>query len=302
MGTPEFAVPSMRAVAGGRHAILAVITRPDRPRRSASSAPAPSPVKAAAAELGLPILQPASVRDPGFLGALEALAPEVILVVAFGQILPPEILAIPPQWCINLHASLLPKYRGAAPIARAIMAGETVTGLTTMKMDRGLDTGDILLQEDCAIEAKETAGELTSRLAAAGAGLVLRTLETHSRGEIRPRPQDTSAATLAPPLTPADGRIDWRSTASEIARRILGCNPWPVGRATFKGGAVQILRAWPAEGPDPAVEPSEPGRVVDAIGDRVVVQCGEDTRLALLEVRFPGRRAMSALEAVNGRM
>src|SRR6266581_6169660 len=198
MGTPDFAVPSLRSLQRAGAEVLAVVTQPDRPRRRQSSPPEPSPVKAEAQRAGLPVITPESIAVPDFIERLSGIGPEAIVVVAYGRILPPEVLTIPRRWCINLHASLLPKYRGAAPIARAIMAGERITGVTTMKMDRGLDTGDILLQRECAIGLTETAGELTRRLAELGAEVLVETLDLLARGAIEPKRQNPSEATRAP--------------------------------------------------------------------------------------------------------
>jgi len=303
MGTPDFAVPSLRSLLSAGAEIAAVVTRPDRPRRRQSSPPEPSPVKAEAERRGLPVLQPVSARDPDLVDRLARLAPDTIVVVAFGQILPPEVLAIPPRWCINLHASILPKYRGAAPIARAILAGEKVTGCTTMKMDRGLDTGDILLRKEGAMGLNETAGGRWASNAKHWDGLLAETLVQHERGALEPRPQDRREASQAPPLTKRDGRIDWSAPAAEIANRVLACNPWPLAHACLNGRPVQILRA------EVSFEPLKegksrlaPGRVIRAEGERIVVRCQGDSRLALLELRFPGRRAMSARDALNGRL
>ncbi len=303
MGTPHFAVPAFRSILQAGHEIAAVVTRPDRPRRSRSSPPEPSPVKAEAARHGLPVLQPLTARDPDFRTRLESLAPESIVVVAFGQILPVEILRIPPRFCINLHASILPKYRGAAPTARAILAGEKVTGCSTIKMERGLDTGDILLARECAIGLQETAGELTGRLAELGAGLLVETLERHARGALEPRRQDAREATQAPALAKEDGRIDWSEGAPEIACRVRACNPWPLAFTYLRGQAVQILRAEIRfEAIRAPRSPVAPGQVIRAEGERIVVQCGGEGRLSLLQLRFAGRRTMSARDALNGRL
>ncbi len=303
MGTPDFAVPSLRALADEDYKILAVVTRPDRPRRHRMSQPSPSPVKFESARMGLAVLQPESLRDSDFQHRLAALAADVAVVVAYGQILPPEVLAIPARWCINVHASLLPHFRGAAPVARAIMAGESTTGVTTMKMARGLDTGEILLQRECPIGPEETAGELTSRLSHLGAAVLMETLSLHARGALVPRPQEAGVFRTAPPLARVDGRIDWHATANIIARKIRGCNPWPLGRTLLRGQVVQILRATPSPGPGgPEDRQAPPGRVLGIEAGRISVRCGEDTRLDLLEVRFPGRKAISAQDAVNGRL
>jgi methionyl-tRNA formyltransferase len=302
MGTPEFAVPSLKSLLDSGEEIAAVVTQPDRPRRSRSSPPAPSPVKIEAMGRGLPVLQPASVRDPEFVGALGVIAPQTIVVVAFGQILPEAVLALAPRWCINLHASTLPRYRGAAPIARAIMAGERVTGCTTMKMDRGLDSGDILLQRECAIGLGETTGELTVRLADLGAGLLVETLAQHARGALEPRRQDSREATQAPALSKEDGRIDWNLDAVEIANRIRGCNPWPLAFTHLRGESLHLLRAEVSFEPVDRRREAPPGRVLSADPDRILIQCRDGSRLALLELRFPGRRSVSAGDAVNGRL
>ena len=302
MGTSEFAVPSLRALHSAGHPILAVVTRPDRPRARRSDPPGPTPVKAAAAAEGFAILEPEAPRDPAFVEAVRGLAPEAVVVAAYGRILPPEILAIPPRWCINLHASLLPRHRGAAPVARALLAGDRVTGVTTMRMDRGLDTGDILLQEECAIGIGETCGELTARLAERGAGLVVKTLERLERGGLEPRRQDAREATLAPALSRDDGRIDWTAPADAIANRVRACNPWPIAFAGLGGRIVQILRAEASFGPVPGPRAAPPGRIFLAAGDCILVRCGGDVGLSILELRFPGRRAVSARDAVNGRL
>jgi methionyl-tRNA formyltransferase len=302
LGTPDFAVPGLRSLAKAGHEVAAVVTQPDRPRRRRSGPPEPSPVKKEAARLGLPVLQPDSVRGPEFAEALRALAPETGVVVAYGQILPPDVLDIPPRWWINLHASLLPKYRGAAPIARAILAGEKVTGVTTMRMDRGVDTGEILLQRECAIGLTETAGELTARLAGLGADLLVETLALHARRALEPRRQDAALATTAPPLRRVDGRIDWGAPAEEIALRVRACNPWPLCVAWLGDRTLQILRA--EANLEPVVYRDRrppPGRIA-VRGGRVLVRCKGDTHLALLEVRFPGGKAMSAGDALNGRL
>jgi methionyl-tRNA formyltransferase len=301
-GTPDFAVRSLRAVQRAGHEIQAVVTQPDRPRRRRSSAPEPSPLKAEAQRVGLPVLTPETLNDPDFIEKLSEIGPEVIVVAAYGRILPPEILRIPPRWCINLHASLLPKYRGAAPIARAIMAGEKITGVTTMKMDQGLDTGDILLQRECAIGLDETAGELARRLADLGADLLARTLDLHARAALEPRKQDHAEASLAPSLTRSDGRIDWSRNAQEIANQVRGCHPWPLAVTYLRDRPVTVHRAevsfesGGADTPRPA-----PGQVIVA-RDVIVVRCQGDSRLRILQVQFPGRKAMTAPEAVNGRL
>src|SRR5437867_9431597 len=301
-GTPDFAVPSLRSLLAAGHTIPAVVTKPDRPRRRQSSPIEASPVRAEAEEAGLQVLTPESIRDPDVAIRLVEAAPDAIVVVAYGQILPRAVLEIPPHWCINLHASLLPKYRGAAPIARAIMAGERVTGVTTIKMDQGLDTGDILLQRECAIGLDETAGELARRLADLGAGLLAQTLESHARGVLEPRKQDAAEASPAPSLTRADGRIDWSRNAQEIANQVRGCHPWPLAVTFLRDRPVIVHRAAVRFQPAAARAPRPaPGQVI-AARDSIIVQCQGDSRLRILQVQFPGRKTMTAREAVNGRL
>jgi methionyl-tRNA formyltransferase len=308
MGTPEFAVPSLDRLAEQGHALPLVVTRPDRPRRHGAAKPEPTPVKARALAIGLEVAEPASVRDPDFLARLEAIRPDLAVVVAFGQILPPALLALPARGAVNVHASLLPRWRGAAPIARAILAGDTATGVTTMQMDRGLDTGPILLMRSCDIGADETAGELTDRLARLGADLLIETLGALERNALPPRPQDDALATWAPPLRREDGGIDWSADAAAVSRRVRACLPWPVAEAGLRGGRIQILAASPLP-PHPAEKGTmaesgagvAPGTVLEA-GERLVVACGGGTRLQIRSLRVPGRRAATAREAVNGRV
>ncbi len=302
MGTPGFALPSLRQLRRAGHDLSAVVTRPDRPRRRQSGPPEPSPVRVEAEGAGLPVLAPESAREPAFIGSLKGLGPEAIVVVAFGQILPAEILDLPPRGCINLHASLLPRYRGAAPIARAIMSGEKVTGVTTMKMDRGLDTGEILLQRECAIGLSETAGDLERRLADLGAEVLRETLDRAGRGTLEPRKQDPDEATLAPSLTRADGRIDWSRNAQDIANQVRGCHPWPLAVAGLRGRAIAIHRAEVGLAPArTGAPPASPGQIIEA-AEAIVVQCQGDSRLRILRLQFPGGTVMTARDAVNGRL
>ncbi len=220
MGTPEFAIPSLRALLHASHRIVFVVTRPDRPRRRASSPPEASPVKAEAMRVDLPVLEPETLRDPAFLDRLRESGAEVIIVVAFGRLLPPAVLETPTRGCINVHGSILPRWRGAAPVARAIMAGDARTGISTMMMDRGLDTGDVLMTRACDIDPLETAGELSRKLADLGADLLVETLAGLQQGTIRRHPQDEAQATLAPPLRREDAAIAWNTEAGAIAARV----------------------------------------------------------------------------------
>jgi methionyl-tRNA formyltransferase len=303
MGSSEFAVPSLKALAEAGHLIAAVVTRPDRPRRRRTDPPGPTPVGAFAEAAGLPVLRPASAREPVFAGSLRDLAPECMIVAAYGRILPREILAIPPRWCINLHASLLPRWRGAAPIARALLAGDRVTGVTTMRMDEGLDTGDILLQAECAIGLDESAGGLERRLADLGARLLVETLERHAAGWLEPRRQDGREATEAPKLTRADALIDWSEPAGRVANRVRACNPWPLAATQLRDETVRILRAEASfEKVQRRGHGALPGRILRADGERALVLCGDATCLAILELQWPGRRSMTARDAINGRL
>lgn len=231
MGTPRFAVPSLEALIDSGEEVVAVVCQPDRPAGRGQALAAP-PVKEFAVGRGLPVFQPQKMKDPAFLAWLEGLKPDLIVVVAFGRILPPAVLKIPRLGCMNVHASLLPKYRGAAPIQWAVINGESMTGVTTIYMDEGMDTGPILLQESTTIKPAETAGQLAERLSVLGAQLLTRTIGGLKRGEIQPRPQDEASATYAPLLKKEDGKIHWERTARQIHNLVRGTDPWP-GAYTF---------------------------------------------------------------------
>ncbi len=294
-GTPQFAVPTLKhLLAQPEFEILAVITQPDRPRnrgRQISS----SPVKEVALAAKLPVHQPEKIRAAEVQELLQSYSPEFIVIIAYGQIIPARLLPIPKHGWINLHASLLPKYRGAAPINWAIVNGETRTGLTTMRIDAGMDTGDILLQREFEIDAKETAPELSARLSEAGAPLMAETLRGLAAGKITPRPQDHSQATLAPMLKRDDGRIDWTRNAREIYNRMRGFAPWPGAYTTFRGQTCH-LRSEPVSNEK---RDAPPGTLLLEDGDLFVV-CGGATVLRLLAVKLEGRKFVSALEFANG--
>jgi len=294
-GTPQFAVPTLKhLLAQPEFEILAVITQPDRPRnrgRQISS----SPVKEVALAAKLPVHQPEKIRAAEVQELLQSYSPEFIVIIAYGQIIPARLLPIPKHGWINLHASLLPKYRGAAPINWAIVNGETRTGLTTMRIDAGMDTGDILLQREFEIGAKETAPELSTRLSEAGAPLMAETLRGLAAGKITPRPQDHSQATLAPMLKRDDGRIDWTRNAREIYNRMRGFAPWPGAYTTFRGQTCH-LRSEPVSNEK---RDAPPGTLLLEDGDLFVV-CGGATVLRLLAVKLEGRKFVSALEFANG--
>jgi methionyl-tRNA formyltransferase len=293
-GTPEFAVPSLRgllAQPGAR--IEAVVTQPDRPRGRGGKL-APSPVKEVALDGGIPIFQPQKARSDEAYDFFRRMAPDVVVIVAYGQIIPPRLLAIPRFGWINLHASLLPKYRGAAPINWAIVNGETQTGLTTMRIDAGLDTGDMLMRLEIAIGADETAPELAIRMAAAGAPLIVETLDRLERGDITPQPQEHLQTSLAPILKKEDGKIDWSLPAGEIYARIRGFAPWPGAFTTFRG---QLCHVWGR----PAVvdlPPKTPGALIEHNG-KLYVQCAGNF-LNLESVQLEGRKRIPARDFANG--
>lgn len=293
LGTPEFAVPTLEAVVAAGHAVVEVVTQPDRPAGRGQQLAA-SPVKQAASRLGLRVYQPERVKHPEAAAHLAALAPTAMVIVGYGQIIPQSVIDIAPRGIINVHASLLPRYRGAAPIQWAIARGETRTGVTTMRIDAGLDTGDILLQRETAIGDEETAVELAPRLAAMGAALLVETLAGLEAGVIVPRPQDSAQATYAPLLKKEDGLIDWGRPAREIYSRVRGLLPWPGCYTGFRGQLLHIWKARLGEG-----EGSARGALRAAKG-RLWVGCGEGASLELLEVQLEGRKRMGAAAFLSG--
>jgi methionyl-tRNA formyltransferase len=294
LGSGAFAIPSFEALIEAGHDVAALVTQPDR-EKGRGRALAPPPLKPVAEARRVPVLQPRRIRDPEALEALRRLAPEVQVIVAYGQILPRAVIELPRRGTINVHASLLPRYRGAAPIQWAIAAGEAETGVTTMQIDEGLDTGPVLLSRATPIAPDETAADLEPRLARLGATLLIETLRAIEDGAVQPVPQDHSRASFAPVLRKEDGRIDWGRRAEEIARRVRGFQPWP-GCTTFLGGrALKVLRARPA-----AAGSGEPRMVVSIEPAGVVVACGEDTRLLLEEVQPESRRPMSGAAFAAG--
>ncbi len=299
MGTPEFAVPSLEALLRSEDQVVGVVTQPDRPKGRGHEL-APAPVKLLCLQEGLPILQPLKMKDPAFLDALKAWQPELIAVAAFGRILPKVVLDLPPRGCVNVHGSLLPKYRGAGPIQWAIIKGERETGITTMLMDEGMDTGAILLQERLAINPDETAGELSARLAEVGGRLLIETIRRLKAGALQPRAQDHTQATMAPLLKKEDGWITWNAEASEIVNRVRGLSPWP-GAFTYAGDERWII--WRAaiedcarEGKGPA---PVPGTIVEASKDGILVATGRGL-LAILELQPANSRRMTAAQYVAG--
>jgi methionyl-tRNA formyltransferase len=295
-GTAQFAVPTLEKLIAEKFTIELVITNPDQPSGRGYAPKAP-PVKAVAQGTGLRVFQPAKLKDPAIREYLSGFKADAIVVVAYGHIIPPWMIELPRLGCINLHASLLPKYRGAAPIAWAIIRGERVTGVTTMKIDPGLDTGDVLLERPVEIGDEDTTPALSERLSTLGAELMVTTLRGLERGEIVPRAQDPSRATLAPMLKKDDGKIDWSLTAEEIGRRVRGLQPWPGAYTAFRGKKLQIWRAHAETAPTSG--PPEPGSL-SASGDFLVVDCGRGTRLAVRELQLEGRKRITARDFLNG--
>jgi methionyl-tRNA formyltransferase len=295
-GTPHFAVPTfIHLLAQPDIEIAGVITQPDRPRGRGKQVSA-SPVKDAAIAANISVHQPEKIRSPESKELLQRLAPDCIVIIAYGQIIPAALLTIPKLGWINLHASLLPKYRGAAPINWAIANGETQTGLTTMRIDAGMDTGDMLLQEEIGIAPEETAPELAASLAEAGAPLMLETLRGIAAGKLTPRPQQNDAATYAPLLKKEDGRIDWNLPAQQIYNRMRGFAPWPGAYTSFRGQACQL---WAEPFSLRTMAGSAPGTILRE-DTQILLACGHATLLRLLSVKLQGRKQISAVEFANG--
>jgi len=290
MGTPDFAVPTLEKLVEAGHHVSAVFAQPDRPKGRGQQTAMP-PVKQSALRLGLPVHQPERVRRPEAVEQLRALAPESIIVVAYGQIIPKPILDIPPFGIINVHASLLPQYRGAAPIQWAIARGETHTGVTTMRIDEGLDTGDMLLKWETQIGPEENAIELADRLAPAGAELLLQTLQDLPR--IRPQPQDDTQATYAPILKREDGKIDWSLTPREILNRVRGFQPWPGCYGFLRG---QRFHVWKAATGDLALAPGQ----LRVSNRRLYAGCGYQQSIELKEIQLEGKKRMPVQAFLNG--
>lgn len=297
LGTPRTALPTLEALVRSGHDVTRVVTRPDRPAGRSGKA-IPPPVKVLAEELGLSVQQPGKIRGAAFLEELREQRPEALVVVAYGRILPEPVLQLAPARAINLHFSLLPRYRGAAPVQWALANGEESTGVTTMQISARLDEGDLLLQEEVAIRNGERNPELQERLATIGATLVLRTLEEQAAGKLDARPQDPARATYAPILTAADGEIDPGLTAREIEGRVRGFDPWP---GVWVGNGGRRLRLIEVEKLEQTASGAPPGEVLELAGEGLVVACGEGTRLSVIRIQPEGRRVIRARDAVNGR-
>lgn len=294
-GTPQFAVPSLERLAAAGHHVQLVVTQPDRPQGRGMELTAP-PVKLSALRLGLPVTQPEKIKNnEEFQSRLAAIQPDAIIVVGYGRIIPGWMLHLPHYGNINVHASLLPKYRGAAPIQWAIANGETVTGVTTMKIDEGLDTGDILLKRAMEIRPEDTALTLAPRLAELGADLLVETLEELRLGVVEPVPQDDLLATLAPILKKEDGLVDFSRSAEEIHNRLRGFQPWPGAYTHFRGRNLKIVSAGVAED-----APRLDGGELRLRGDKLLAGCGANSALELLQVQPEGKKAMSARDFISG--
>jgi len=307
VGTPAFAVPSLERLAGAGHDIAAVVTQPDRPA-GRHRTPRPPPVKLAAQQLGLQVVQPPTLRDAEVLAGLRALSPKVIVVVAYGQILRQEVLEIPARGVLNVHPSLLPRWRGASPVPAAILAGDERTGVTIMLMDAGMDSGPILSRVETPINDTDTSRSLLDTLSDLGAGLLVDTIPRWLAGEIQPQPQDDSKPTVCPLLRKEDGAIDWHLSAIEIWRRIRAYNPWPGAYTALDGQMLHIWRAWPLD----MTAAAPPGTVQKLLAEWLhelpdnasseaafAVQTGSGV-LVPMDVQRAGRRTLSAAEFLRG--
>lgn len=295
MGSPQFAVPSLEALQDSKHEIVAVVTQPDRPKGRNLKTQAP-PVKIAADRLHIPVLQPATTRLESFQEQVRTFQPDLLIVVAYGEILRPNLLALAPRGAVNLHASLLPRYRGAAPIPWAILQGESVTGATTMMMNEVMDGGPILLQQECSITADDTAETLANKISNSGAQLLTRTVDLLFRNEIAPKAQDVTLVSYAPKLKKENGRIDWNQSAHRISRQIRAFNPWPGSFSVIGGMTVKFWLAHPGDSQISGV----PGTVVHVNKHSLHVACGEQTVLELLEVQPQNRIRFPVPDFIHG--
>ena len=294
MGTPDFAVEILNSLSENGHEIAAVVTQPDKPKGRGKKMEAPA-VKVRAEELGLEVYQPLKLRDEEFISILRKINPEAIIVAAYGKILPKEILDLPPLGCINVHGSLLPKYRGAAPIQRAIMNGDELTGVTIMRMNEGMDTGEMLTKVEVKIESDDNSGSLFAKMAKAGANLLLQTLPLWQRGEITPQKQDENLATYAPMIAKEEELIDWHKSAREIGNLLRGLAPAPCGYTYFRGERLKIgACTWLAEENSAAA-----GEVLAVEKNGITVACGKGC-LRLIQVQPAGKKMLSAWDFSNG--
>ncbi|GJL54245.1 MAG: methionyl-tRNA formyltransferase [Nitrospirales bacterium] len=299
MGTPDFSVPTLAALLDSEYPVIGAVTQPDRPRGRGKTV-TPSPVKELALTHDVPVLQPEKMKHPDFLSALQVLQPDVLVVAAFGRILPKVILDLPPRGCLNVHSSLLPKYRGAGPIQWALMNGEAETGITTMLMDEGMDTGPILLQETVSIEPEDTAQELSDRLAQVGGQLLLKTLRLWESNDITPTIQDSANATMAPMLRKEDGAITWGQPATMIHNRIRGLSPWPGGYTFCRQDRLSIWKTVPYnDDSDVATSSDEPGTIVKVGKHEILVKAGRGM-LGITELQMANRKRMNVSQFLAG--
>lgn len=294
MGTPMFAVPTLEALKGAGHEILAAVTQPDAMRDRGKKV-RPTPVKEKAMEMGVPVLQPDKIKgNEEFAAQIRSLGPDVIVVAAYGQILPKAVLDIPPMGCLNVHGSLLPKYRGAAPVQQAILDGEAKTGVTIMQMEEGLDTGDMLMKAETPVERK-TAEELTLELSQLGADLMVKILMLLERGEVKGEVQDDALASYAPMIHKKDGRIDFNKSAEEIERQVRAMIPWPGAYTYYRG---ELFKIWEAD-TIPGRGKGEPGAITAADSNGIVISAGEGSIVAKT-VQIPGKKRVSVAEYLRG--
>jgi methionyl-tRNA formyltransferase len=294
-GTPAFAVPPLHALLASKHRVLAVVSQPDRPKGRGHQLQ-PTPTKEVAGLHSLPVLQPARIKDPAFLQSVRDLAPDLGVVAAFGRILPDDLLAIPRLGMINVHASVLPRYRGAAPIQRAVLAGDEETGVTIMQVVSELDAGPMLAVATVPIAPDATSGDVEAVVAAAGAPLLIRVVDRLSQGDVAATPQDPTLVTFAPKVTKEEGAIDWRRPARDVHNQVRGLQPWPLA-STHRDGKRYVIRRTAI---DDATADRAPGTIVDAHADRFAVAAGGGTVVRILEIQPEGRRSMTARDFLAG--
>ncbi|WP_058485312.1 methionyl-tRNA formyltransferase [Defluviitalea phaphyphila] len=296
MGTPDFAVPSLQKLIDEKYDIAAVITQPDRPKGRGKKM-MPPPVKVLALKYNIPVFQPEKVKNPEFIEKLRSIAPDLIIVIAFGQILPKEILDMPKFGCINVHGSLLPKYRGAAPIQWAIINGEKVTGVTTMFMDEGMDTGDIILKRELPIEEDDTAGDIHDKMSILGAELLKETLDNLIRGNIRREKQNDKEATYAPMLKKEMGLINWGETSEKIINLVRGLSPWPSAYTFYKD---QMIKIWKVQNYNKNYKDNSIGEIVEVIKNKGIVVKTGDGSVLITEIQAQNGRRMTVEEYLRG--
>ncbi len=292
MGTPEFALPCLRALIESDDEVVAVVAQPDRPKGRGHKL-IPPPTKVLAEEFNIPVLQPEKIKTQEFLEELKNLKPDLICVTAYGKILPKDVLELPPHGCINVHASLLPKYRGAAPINWAIVRGETLTGITTMLMDEGMDTGDMLIKQELQISDEDDAGTISEKLSQMGGDLLINTIDELKKGKLSPAKQDESQATYAPMLKKSDGKIDWQKPAIEIHNLVRGMNPWPGSFTKFDGKSLKIFRTETVEGQ------GNPGEILNSPKYSLTIATGQGA-LRILELQLEGNKRLDAKSFITG--